>query len=279
MGNDGHPNGELQEMAVMFPIMRRLNLDIASLASSKQGIRAFGRLCKSVGVTTATDLVGSYDSQEVTRLAATTAEADFPIRLVCVLNALLQPPKETVATAQTLKPLSTDKLRFGAVKIITDGSIQGFTARMRSPGYLNGAANGLWNIAPDQLVLLVDALLQNGIHTHIHVNGDEATQVAIDAVDASLSKKPVNNHRTVLQHCQLADHAQFKKMADLNICTNLFANHIYYFGDQHRTITIGPERAERMDGCRSALDFGIPIAIHSDAPVTPLGPLTTAGSP
>lgn len=57
---------------------------------------------------------------------------------------------------------------------------------------------------------------------------------------------------------------------------NLFANHIYNFGDQHAAITLGPDRARRMNACRTALDTGVPLAIHSDAPVTPLGPLTTA---
>jgi hypothetical protein len=31
-----------------------------------------------------------------------------------------------------------------------------------------------------------------------------------------------------------------------------------------------------MNACRSALDAGVPFAIHSDAPITPLGPLFTA---
>jgi predicted amidohydrolase YtcJ len=31
-----------------------------------------------------------------------------------------------------------------------------------------------------------------------------------------------------------------------------------------------------MNACRSALDAGVPLAIHSDAPVTPLAPLFTA---
>ena len=39
---------------------------------------------------------------------------------------------------------------------------------------------------------------------------------------------------------------------------------------------MGPDRAERLDACRSALDAGVPLAIHSDAPITPLGPLFTA---
>ena len=46
--------------------------------------------------------------------------------------------------------------------------------------------------------------------------------------------------------------------------------------DQHYTLTVGPERAERMNACGTALATGVPFAIHSDAPVTPLGPLFTA---
>jgi hypothetical protein len=33
-----------------------------------------------------------------------------------------------------------------------------------------------------------------------------------------------------------------------------------------------------MNACRTALAQGVPMAIHSDAPVTPLGPLFTAWS-
>jgi predicted amidohydrolase YtcJ len=56
---------------------------------------------------------------------------------------------------------------------------------------------------------------------------------------------------------------------------NLFANHVYYWGEQHRAITMGPSRALRLDACASALDAGVPLAIHSDTPVTPVDPLFT----
>jgi len=56
---------------------------------------------------------------------------------------------------------------------------------------------------------------------------------------------------------------------------NLFANHTYYWGDQHRDATVGPDIAPRMNAARSALDAGLEIAIHCDAPVTPMGPLFT----
>jgi predicted amidohydrolase YtcJ len=39
---------------------------------------------------------------------------------------------------------------------------------------------------------------------------------------------------------------------------------------------MGPDRASRMDATGTALRLGVPFAIHSDAPVTPLAPLFTA---
>ena len=65
-------------------------------------------------------------------------------------------------------------------------------------------------------------------------------------------------------------------MAQLGICSNLFTNHIYYWGDQHLALTMGPDRAMRMDACGTAKRLGVPFTIHSDAPVTPLSPLFTA---
>ncbi len=275
-GEDGAPNGELREVAAMFPVMRRLGIDFRALGRSPECLLAFGQVCKRAGVTTAADLINDLPDEDVADLLRVTAGDDYPVRIATMLNAMTQTAVETGRRALALSERSTDKLILGGVKIVTDGSIQGFTARLRWPGYYNGAPNGIWNVAPEQLNGIVAELLDKGVAMHIHVNGDEAIQVAIDALEAGLRKHAAPDHRTVLQHCQMADRAQFEKMKKLGLCANLFANHLFFFGDQHAALTIGPDRARRLDACRTALDLGVPMTIHSDAPVTPLGPLTTA---
>jgi predicted amidohydrolase YtcJ len=74
----------------------------------------------------------------------------------------------------------------------------------------------------------------------------------------------------------MIDAPMFRRMAALGLSAHLFANHLWYWGDQHYEMTMGPDRANRLDACGSALAAGVPLAIHSDAPVTPLGPLFTA---
>ena len=157
-----------------------------------------------------------------------------------------------------------------------DGSIQGFTARLKWPGYFNGSPQGLWYVSPDQLREVIELTLKENIQIHTHTNGDQATELVLDTLENALLKHPSNDHRFTLQHCQLASSSQFRRMKKLGLCVNLFANHLYYWGEEHYGKTVGPERAERMNSCKTALDNNVPLAIHSDAPVTPLGPLFTA---
>ena len=185
--------------------------------------------------------------------------------------------------ALALSKKSTEKLRLGAVKLMTDGSIQGWTARVRWPGYVGGQPNGIWNTAPDDIFALTREMQRRGVQMHIHVNGDEAAEVSLDALEAAARAHPWPGARHVLQHCQMMDRALFLRAAELGVACNIFSNHIWYFGDQHSALTIGPDRAARMDGVRTALDTGVTTAIHSDAPVTrlrhcsPPGARSTAG--
>lgn len=275
-GPDGAPTGELQEMAAMFPVMRRLGIDFRGLSQTPEAIKSYGEVCKRAGVTTVTDLYSMIEEEDLATLKSVTSEPDFPVRIVPALGTAGSDPQEAARYALRLKRQSTDKLRLGAVKLMTDGSIQGWTARVRWPGYVGGQPNGLWNTPPEQIFALAEAFQGAGVQMHIHVNGDEAAEVSLNAIEAAGQKHPWTGARHVLQHCQMMDGGLFRKAADLGVCCNIFANHIWYFGDQHAALTLGPDRAARMDAVRSALDEGVRVAIHSDAPVTPMGPLFTA---
>ncbi len=271
----GAPNGELQEMAAMYPIMRRLNIDFRKMSQTPDAIRSYGALANRAGVTTITDLFSSMEAEDVASMVAVTSDDDFPLRIVPVLGTISD-PEQMAEQVLAFQKQSTEKLRMGTVKLMTDGSIQGWTARVRWPGYVGGQPNGLWNTAPEMIFKICEVMQANGIQMHIHVNGDEAAEVSLDALEAAARKYPWSGSRHVLQHCQMMERDLLERSKELGACVNIFSNHIWYFGDQHAALTIGEDRAQRMDACRAALDVGVPMAMHSDAPVTPLGPLFTA---
>ncbi|CCN16816.1 amidohydrolase [Bordetella bronchiseptica] len=273
---DGTPTGELQEFAAMFMVFKHIGNVFFDAGQSEEGIRNFAKIAQQAGVTTATDLSHALADDMVDNLVRVTGEDDFPLRLVAAYSPMRDMNGRSVDRVVRATQRNTAKLHFGLVKLVIDGSIQGYTARVRWPGYHNGAPNGMWIIAPQQLRELLMEYHKAGLTIHIHTNGDEATEVAMDALESVLAEHPRWDHRHTLQHCQMADAAQFRRMARLGMCANLFANHLYFWGDAHYTDTLGPARAFRMNAARTALQAGVPISLHSDAPITPIGPLFTA---
>lgn len=275
---NGEPNGELHEPAAMFPVVRRIPNAGLLNPMSPEGMANFAAIACQHGVTTATDMVNPLGEAECHLLESTCAAEDYAVRLMPAFQAFhgALRAQEGAEHVKQLMQRNTDRLRYGMVKFLLDGSIQGFTARLRTPGYHNGAPNGLWVTAPSQYEADLQTYHQAGLVLHTHTNGDEASEVAIAAAERVQAQLPKSGHRHTLQHGQMIDAPQFARLASLGMGVNLFANHVWYWGDQHHDTTMGPARAERLDACASALHAGIPLAIHSDAPVTPLAPLFTA---
>ncbi len=276
LGADGLPTGEMKGPEPMTLVGAHVGYDREQQAADERALRDFSRLCVRAGVTTATDLANLLPQAAVDMMSRVTGSDDFPTRIVSLLRMQAMTGVALVERALALRAQSSDRLRLGAIKAFADGSIQGFSARLRWPGYYNGAPNGLWYTPPEILRETYRLALQRGVLVHTHTNGDEATELVLDCVEEALRQHPAPDHRFTLQHCQLADAAQFRRMKALGMCVNLFPNHHHYWGDQHYAVTVGPERAERMNACATALATGVAMAIHSDAPVTPLGPLFTA---
>ena len=276
--NDGEPTGELQEPAAMFLVVRKIGESGILAPMTEDGVRTFAALACIQGVTTATDLVNRLTDADCKVLESALADDNCSIRVLPAFQAFHGTHGAALGAEHVKSLLSrnTDRLRYGLVKMMLDGSIQGFSARLRWPGYFNGAPNGIWVTAPAQYEADFETYHRAGLLIHTHTNADEASEAAINAIERVLTRAPRPDHRHTLQHGQMIDAPMFRRMAALGLCANLFTNHIWYWGDQHYEMTMGPDRAHRMDACASALAAGVALAIHSDAPVTPLGPLFTA---
>ncbi|WBU36721.1 amidohydrolase [Homoserinibacter sp. YIM 151385] len=275
----GEPNGELQEFAAMS--LAKEGWAQALDALDEEAVVNFGLECRNVGITTVVDLASTTLFTGGLDVYRAAAESDaFPARLVPFHWGMAPTPgmtlDEVAAALQVLAADSTAKLKFGYVKLLLDGAIQGHTARLLEPGYLNTDVNGIWNVSPEQFEDAFTVFHNAGMVVHVHCNGDEATELMLDTVERILTRHPRPDHRHTVTHSQLSTAAQYRRMKALGLCANIFANHIWYLGDLHYDLTLGPDRAARMDAAATAIREGVPISLHCDAPVTPLGPLSTA---
>ena len=282
LGKDaaGELDGELREPAAMASC--KLGFRIVQLNNAREeALRDFGTLACQAGITTCTDLAGSaiIAPKVLDMWLRVTAEEDFPMRIAQYnIPAMPGAAADFEAVAQQfveLRNKQTDKLRFPGVKFVLDGSIQGFSALINPPGYYQGEDHGQLLTVPDQFLDWLRPFHRAGLNVHMHCNGNKTQDLAIETVERVLREDPWPDHRHTITHAQLTTQAQLRKMSKLGLCANFFANHLWYWGDQHYEITVGPERAHGLEPCQSALREGVSFSIHSDAGVTPLGSLHT----
>jgi hypothetical protein len=169
------------------------------------------------------------------------------------------------------------RIKLGAVKIVQDGSNQGYTGYFTEPYYTpyHGDADyhGYPRRGQEELTTMVKELHRAGYQIAIHANGDAAIDQVIEAYREALEEYPRPDARHRIEHTQLVRKDQLDQMRELDITPSFFVGHVFYWGDRHRDIFMGPERAAGISPLRSAIDRGLRFTVHDDTPVTPVDPL------
>jgi predicted amidohydrolase YtcJ len=167
-----------------------------------------------------------------------------------------------------------NRLKFGGVKITSDGSPQGETAFLTKP-YLHPPEGqpayyrGYPILSQEELDCWVDAAYESDVQILVHCNGDAASDMMIEAVRKARRKHGKKDLRPVMVHAQTVRADQLDQMNELGIVPSFFSAHTFYWGDWYINEALGATRARHISPLRSALKRGMKFANHTDAPVTP----------
>lgn len=171
-------------------------------------------------------------------------------------------------------------LHLTGVKLMQDGSIQGYTGYLGAPYYKQPEGRLDYRGYParpcEDLVHMVGAFHRKGLQVAVHGNGDAAIDDILEAFAAAQKAHPRPDARHRIEHCQTAREDQLIRMKQLGVTPSFFAAHVYYWGDRHRDIFLGPERAARISPQADALRHRVRFTIHNDTSVTPINPLQLA---
>ena len=192
LDESGRPDGELQEP----PAMRLATEAFRTLASRMRTDEAmwnYAREARNAGATLITDLGTSQlsDPAQVERWRTAVDDENYPCRVVVALSSMmggLSEPSELAAIGVAVGATESEKLRIGIVKIVLDGSIQGYTARISWPHYYDPPpghpGNGLCIKSPHHVAHIVEA-----IHPK-HGFGDGGEVPEQDEADENAKKDP-----------------------------------------------------------------------------------------
>jgi predicted amidohydrolase YtcJ len=253
-----------------------------SEAQNLAGIRKACEIYAAAGVTTAQN--GWAFSPDVELLKKACSTGDLTLRIVVwpfasTLDELGKYPTSKSGTDLTGNHMVT----LGAAKLWADGSIYVYTAWLSQPYHITPEGKPHYRgysrfKDKSQLVHMMKELHARGWQTAIHTIGDQATEDALDGWEAAQAAHPRADARHICNHAHLAREDQLERMKELGITPSFFVTHTYFWGDRHRDIFVGPDRARRMCACRTALDRGLKITLHNDTPVTPISPLMSVWS-
>ena len=258
------PNGVLEELAAI-PVF------IAELTPTDPEDAVYFlekgmEMAMSFGYTTAQE--GRAFAQNHDQLAGYATTKGFPIDVVSYIDYATQAPLNTDWNSRAY----SGGYRIGGMKLTLDGSPQGRTAWRTSPYLIPPDGQGPdyagYPAIPDQATVdgIVDTAYRNGWQLLAHANGDAAVDQLIAAHRPALEKYGAGDRRHVLIHGQYVRLDQLDSLAELDLVASLFPMHTFYWGDWHAQI-IGDKLAENISPTRSALDRGLHLTSHTDAPV------------
>lgn len=273
----GNPTGILWEWALKL-VVREIPAD--TVDAVKAHVEAAAQVYLGVGITSVTEAalgLAGDGRVEFDALNALAEDGTLPIRLGAALTYELwrsiyrgsQNPPEWRGDTRRVRPMG--------VKLFQDGSIQLRTAALSCCYHGMAARADVVNRirSQEQLDEVVRDIHTAGWQILTHANGDDAIDCVLNAYARVLPPGRGHDIRHRIEHCQTARDDQIERMAGLGVPASVFAAHVYYWGDRHRDLFLGPRRASRISPLSTLLKYGVPFGLHNDSPVTPPSPLAS----
>lgn len=261
MPGSNEPNGVLEELAAI-PLYGKALTPKTEAAAIK--FAAAGQdMAISYGYTTAQE--GRAMDESLAKLAENKF---FKIDVVAYVDYSLPEIMKT-------KWYSKDYInhyRIAGLKLTLDGSPQGRTAWRTVPYLLPppGEKNtylGYPAIENDKVAEEIYKMaFKNNWQILTHGNGDAAIDQMIRCIKPAITEFGNTDRRSTLIHGQYVRTDQLDSLKKLDIIASLFPLHTFYWGDWHKQI-IGDSLGNKISPTRTAVNKGLRITIHTDAPV------------
>jgi predicted amidohydrolase YtcJ len=168
------------------------------------------------------------------------------------------------------------KFQTSTAKLFVDGVVEGGTAYLLEP-YANRPdfyGKLIWE--PEALNQACAALEKEQVQIHIHIIGDAAARIALDALEYARDRYGARDSRHMITHLQLVTPQDILRFRQLDVI-GLPNPYWFKIDEYYHALAVpylGEERAKFQYPMRSFLDAGVRMASASDFPVTvPFDPL------
>jgi hypothetical protein len=164
-----------------------------------------------------------------------------------------------------------DRLRITALKTFQGNSLSGRTAWL-SEAYSDRP--GYFGIPPARSQEQLDADYEKwwnaGWQVATHSNGDREIDMVLTAIERAQAKNPRPDARWRIEHASVMNQALLDRAKKDGVIL-VFHSYTWEYGNILKSY--GADRLAMMHAYRTAIDMGIPVAGHSDSPISAADPL------
>ncbi|GEE00150.1 amidohydrolase [Gordonia spumicola] len=271
----GVADGMLYETAALGRMRDHLDAVTTDADRDAALAEAFARY-RASGVGAVVDMSLNRPDLEALERALEAGGGRLPIRVaghwLIERSSELETSLAQVAEAAALRDrLSGPWLRIVGVKIMVDGVIDSCTAAMKHP-FTDGSHPGpIWNA--DALAPVVAAADAAGLQVAMHAIGDEASDIALDAVEHAIEVNGDIPRRHRLEHLETVTEANVTRLARLGLVASMQPVHCDPAIQEQWRAVLGDDRADRGYPWPEFGAAGAVVAFGTDAPTAPYPPL------
>lgn len=266
----GEPSGTLRDDAVL-PLWRLI--PEPGPQQYQAALQRASATANAVGITSVIDARVTPPMLDAYRRADATGELS-----VRVLASQLVEPEHGLKRIEELTSaaasLHGNRLSAGSAKIFVDGEFGEHTAALEAPYQDRPGDRGALRAEPAWLNETVRRLDAAGLQVHLHVMGDRAIRLALDAIEGAIKANGPRERRPHLAHVALPGQDNLARMAALGIAADFQMLWAQPDQEMRRAIgLLGEKRARGLLPIRSAFKNGVTVVGGSDWPSESINPL------
>jgi predicted amidohydrolase YtcJ len=268
---NGEPTGYVLEVDAVLGIVNAI--EPISPQTMETLLRGWLPKASAAGITSVFDAgvppIGDDQGALISLYTDVEKAGELPFRVVASYSVKSPPVDDAVQKFSDVRNrISSDLVQVGAVKIIGDGTQEGYTAWLIEPYADKPDSTGGSPFTEEQWHQLIGEVDAAGFDVHVHACGERTARTALDSIEKAIAANPPRDRRHAVAHLVYVEDPDNRRFGELGVIAQFSANWISADPDtvQNLAARYGQPRQELFYRTQDVLRSGGRISLGTDWP-------------